>query len=175
MPLPDTRERLITAAMELFTLQGYERTGLAQIARKAAANPGSLYYFFPTKEDLLAATLEADAYAVELDERRLILDHLAVAEASRQPPPASWEWVSALALPRRSDGRRTNVVVRSITPAGMKVRSGITLTSGRLFRPGFEEVVVGRKIRERLLDLEVGGAGLEQLRSDSEDLRPQLP
>ena len=94
---------------------------------------------------------------VELDERRLILDHLAASEASRQPPPASWEWVSALALPRRSDGRRTNVVVRSITPDGMKVRSGITLTSGRLFRPGFEEVVVGRRIRERLLDLEVGG------------------
>ena len=54
----DTRERLIEAAMELFAYQGYERTGLAQIARKAGALPGSLYYFFPTKEDLLAATLE---------------------------------------------------------------------------------------------------------------------
>jgi AcrR family transcriptional regulator len=58
MAPPDTRERLIQAAMELFTLQGYGRTGLAQIARAAEANPGSLYYFFPTKEDLLAATLE---------------------------------------------------------------------------------------------------------------------
>lgn len=53
----DTRERLIEAAMELFVLQGYAATGLAQIARKAGALPGSLYYFFPTKEDLLAATL----------------------------------------------------------------------------------------------------------------------
>lgn len=44
--------------MELFVFHGYERTGLAQIARRAGANPGSLYYFFPTKEDLLAATLE---------------------------------------------------------------------------------------------------------------------
>lgn len=57
-PRNDTRDRLIDAAMELFVLQGYERTGLAQIARKARCNPGSLYYFFPTKEDLLAATLE---------------------------------------------------------------------------------------------------------------------
>jgi len=56
---PGTRERLVEAAMELFAYQGYERTGLAQVARKAGANPGSLYYFFPTKEDLLAATLEA--------------------------------------------------------------------------------------------------------------------
>jgi len=58
MSTQDTRERLIEAAMELFVFQGYERTGLAQVARKAEANPGSLYYFFPTKEDLLAATLE---------------------------------------------------------------------------------------------------------------------
>lgn len=53
-----TRERLIAAAMELFVFQGYGQAGLAQIARKADARPGSLYYFFPTKEDLLAATLE---------------------------------------------------------------------------------------------------------------------
>jgi AcrR family transcriptional regulator len=53
-----TRERLIEAAMELFVLHGYGPTGLAQIARRAEAHPGSLYHFFPTKEDLLAATLE---------------------------------------------------------------------------------------------------------------------
>lgn len=44
--------------MELFALQGYAATGLAQVARQAEANPGSLYYFFPSKEDLLHATLE---------------------------------------------------------------------------------------------------------------------
>lgn len=55
---PDTRERLIQAAMELFVFQGYGNTGLAQIARQAGVLPGSLYYFFPTKEDLLHATLE---------------------------------------------------------------------------------------------------------------------
>ncbi|MCA9281904.1 MAG: TetR/AcrR family transcriptional regulator [Phycisphaeraceae bacterium] len=53
-----TRQRLIDAAMELFWFQGYANTGLAQIARKADALPGSLYHFFPTKEDLLRATLE---------------------------------------------------------------------------------------------------------------------
>ena len=53
-----SRQRLIEAAMELFVFQGYGNTGLAQIARKAGLLPGSLYHFFPTKEDLLAATLE---------------------------------------------------------------------------------------------------------------------
>lgn len=55
---PGTRERIIDAAMELFVYQGYAATGLAQIAKAAGARPGSLYHFFPTKEDLLAATLE---------------------------------------------------------------------------------------------------------------------
>lgn len=45
--------------MELFALQGYANTGLAQVARHAGLLPGSLYHFFPTKEDLLAATLDA--------------------------------------------------------------------------------------------------------------------
>lgn len=53
-----SRQRLIEAAMELFVSQGYGNTGLAQIARRAGLLPGSLYHFFPTKEDLLAATLE---------------------------------------------------------------------------------------------------------------------
>jgi AcrR family transcriptional regulator len=54
----DTRERLIETAMELFVFQGYAKTGLAEIARRAGVLPGSLYYFFPSKEDLLLATLK---------------------------------------------------------------------------------------------------------------------
>lgn len=56
---PDnTRDRLIDVAMELFHSQGYQATGIAQILKKAAVNSGSLYYFFPTKEDLLLAVLD---------------------------------------------------------------------------------------------------------------------
>ena len=54
----DTRERLVLAAMDLFQRQGYGATGVAQILKAAAAKSGSLYYFFPTKEDLLLAVLE---------------------------------------------------------------------------------------------------------------------
>jgi len=56
---PDsTRDRLIDAAMELFHAQGYGATGVAQILKQADCNSGSLYYCFPTKEDLLLAVLE---------------------------------------------------------------------------------------------------------------------
>ncbi len=44
--------------MALFRRQGYEATGVAQILTEAGVNSGSLYYFFPRKEDLLLAVLE---------------------------------------------------------------------------------------------------------------------
>lgn len=53
-----TRERIIEAARDLFLIQGYNSTGLAQITARAGVKSGSLYYFFPTKEDLLLAVLE---------------------------------------------------------------------------------------------------------------------
>lgn len=52
-----TRNRLIEAARNLFLRQGYAATGIAQILREADAKSGSLYHFFPTKEDLLLAVL----------------------------------------------------------------------------------------------------------------------
>lgn len=53
-----SRDRIIDAAMELFAFHGYGPTGLSEIARKAEVQQGSLYHFFPTKEELLAAVLE---------------------------------------------------------------------------------------------------------------------
>jgi AcrR family transcriptional regulator len=52
-----TRERLVETARRLFHEHGYSATGIAQILDAADARSGSLYYFFPTKEDLLLAVL----------------------------------------------------------------------------------------------------------------------
>jgi TetR/AcrR family transcriptional regulator, transcriptional repressor for nem operon len=54
----DTRERLVQTARNLFLVQGYNATGVAQILKEANVNSGSLYHYFPTKEDLLMAVLE---------------------------------------------------------------------------------------------------------------------
>jgi TetR/AcrR family transcriptional regulator, transcriptional repressor for nem operon len=53
-----TRDRLILAAMQLFWEKGYTTTSVADIVRAAGAHSGSLYHFFPTKQDLLVAVLE---------------------------------------------------------------------------------------------------------------------
>jgi AcrR family transcriptional regulator len=57
-PASPTRDRIVETAMELFALQGYGTTGLSEIARRAGVQQGSIYHFFPTKEELLAAVLE---------------------------------------------------------------------------------------------------------------------
>lgn len=46
------------AARELLLERGYEAVSIADILKKSRANSGSLYYFFPAKEDLLLAVLD---------------------------------------------------------------------------------------------------------------------
>jgi len=53
-----SQEAILEAAALLFSQQGYAATTLAEVAHKSEVNPGSLYYFFPTKEALLAAVLQ---------------------------------------------------------------------------------------------------------------------
>ena len=57
-PVRDTRARIIGAAMELFWSKGYGSTSIADILGRAEVNSGSLYHFFPGKQDLLVAVLE---------------------------------------------------------------------------------------------------------------------
>jgi len=53
----DTKDRLAIAAMRLFAEKGYESTSVADILKAAGANSGSLYHFFPTKQELLLEVL----------------------------------------------------------------------------------------------------------------------
>jgi TetR/AcrR family transcriptional regulator, transcriptional repressor for nem operon len=55
----DTRGRIVEAAMELFWLKGYGSTSIADILSRSQINSGSLYHFFPGKQDVLLAVLEA--------------------------------------------------------------------------------------------------------------------
>ncbi len=55
---PDTRQRLLQTAFQLFHEQGFHATGVATILREAGVNPGSMYHFFSSKDDLLLKVLE---------------------------------------------------------------------------------------------------------------------
>ena len=53
-----TREKIVDAAMELFWLKGYGSTSVADILSRTQLNSGSLYHFFPGKQDVLLAVLD---------------------------------------------------------------------------------------------------------------------
>lgn len=50
----ETRARVLEAAYQLFSLQGYQGTGTADIARAANVSEGSIFYHFGSKRALLA-------------------------------------------------------------------------------------------------------------------------
>jgi len=58
-PAPSTRDRLIQTAMKLFWEKGYGSTSVADLLQAAGVNSGSLYHFFPGKQDVLLAVLDA--------------------------------------------------------------------------------------------------------------------
>ena len=75
-----TRDRLVRAALELFTSQGYHGTTTPEIARKAGVAEGTIYRHFDSKEHLLneiyraglrlfATVLRTPASSAELRER----------------------------------------------------------------------------------------------------------
>ena len=58
---PGKRERLVTAAVQLLHQQGIERTTLADIAKAADVPAGNVYYYFKTKDEVIAAVVGAHA------------------------------------------------------------------------------------------------------------------
>jgi len=55
----DTRDRIIRTAMELFWAKGFQSTSISDILSRTQVHSGSLYHFFPGKQQLLVAVLEA--------------------------------------------------------------------------------------------------------------------
>lgn len=53
-----TKDRVIAAAIDLFWRKGYGSTSISDILSRSQVNSGSLYYFFPGKQDLLLAVLD---------------------------------------------------------------------------------------------------------------------
>ena len=54
----DTRTRIVLAAMALFWEKGYQSTSVADLLQRAQLHSGSLYHFFPGKQDVLLAVLD---------------------------------------------------------------------------------------------------------------------
>ncbi len=57
-------ERIVAGGRQVLVEHGYERTTTNRVAEAAGISPGSLYQYFPNKEAVLAAVV--DAYSAEI-------------------------------------------------------------------------------------------------------------
>jgi ABC-type lipoprotein release transport system permease subunit len=95
--------------------------------------------------------------AVPLEQRNLIVVDDRIARGSDGQPLAAGEWVIVAAMPKVSDGQATNVTIRAVPPKTFEVRGGISIVQGRMFQPGLDEVIVGRKLLERIQGMRLNG------------------
>ena len=53
------RQRIVEAADHLFYSRGYNQTSFSDISDETGIPRGNFYYYFKTKEDILAAVVES--------------------------------------------------------------------------------------------------------------------
>lgn len=57
-PHEDTRARVLEAALELFAERGFAATSTRELSERLGFTKAALYYYFRTKDDLLAALIQ---------------------------------------------------------------------------------------------------------------------
>lgn len=62
---PDTRARILDAALDVFSEHGFEGSSLQQIADRLDLTKAALYYYFRSKDELLEALIEPAITGVE--------------------------------------------------------------------------------------------------------------
>lgn len=53
-----SRQQIINAAFELFANEGYSKTSIAEVAKKAKVSKGLIYHYFSSKEHILEAIFD---------------------------------------------------------------------------------------------------------------------
>ena len=96
----DTREAIRAAAVELFCTHGFDATTMDAVAAAADVSVRTVFRYFPTKEDLVFADVDAD-----LDDLRALLD----ARPDDEPVMSSVRAVVEVLAGRMEGGREADV------------------------------------------------------------------
>jgi putative ABC transport system permease protein len=100
------------------------------------------------------ATSEMES-GVSLDQVRVIENAPGVARDAHGPL-VSPEVVVIAAFPLKATGTDANVQVRGVSPKALEVRDSLTMTTGRFFEPGLNELVVGRNVAGTYTGFDLG-------------------
>ena len=137
-PSSGKRERLVAAARQVLHEQGVERTTLADIADAADVPVGNVYYYFKTKDELVAAAIDAHARDIQttlasLDRHRTsegppegVRAHARRASASSPRATAARRGRLCSELDKRDDGL-SRVVRESDPPPDRLGRAAVPL------------------------------------------------
>jgi putative ABC transport system permease protein len=139
----------VALVVAVFTVLMSMSAGFERALRTTGRTDNAIVVQRGSSSELTSAVPLADRNMIVVDER--------VARDAAGKPLASWDWVIVIGLPRRSDDRPANVTLRAVTPSAFDVRGGIRIVEGRRFTPGLDEVIVGRKLIQRIRGLELGG------------------
>ena len=71
-------------------------------------------------------------------------------------PLASREIVMLISLAKKQNGKISNAMIRGMEQNGVILRRKVRLIEGRMFRPGSNEIVVGRSVRAQFTGVELG-------------------
>jgi AcrR family transcriptional regulator len=112
---PNARERLVRAAVDLFTEQGYDATTVTEIAGRAGLTKTTFFRHFPDKREVLFA-------AGQEIHSRLLADAIAAAPDSATPLQAVTAALDALTATFTDDRREFSARLRAIIAANGELR-----------------------------------------------------
>ncbi len=146
---------LVEAAADLFASQGFKATSMRDIARAVDMLPGSIYYHFDSKDDLLLAIYEAGVAQ--------ITQTFEEAVESLDDPWARLEAGMAALIRAVTEESSFTRVIFKVTPDEVPKYSGELIAFRDQFEAKFEELLEGLSLQpwvnRQLLRLMLLGAG----------------
>jgi AcrR family transcriptional regulator len=112
---PNTRERLIQAALDLFTEQGYDTTTVTEIAARAGVTKMTFFRHFPDKREVLFA-------AGQEVHSQILADAIAAAPEQATPLQAVATALDALSATFTDDRREFAARLRAVVAAQRELR-----------------------------------------------------
>jgi TetR/AcrR family fatty acid metabolism transcriptional regulator len=104
---PETRKRILDAAVRVFAQRGYHGARVGDVARDAGVAHGLLYHYFSSKEELVQAIFRENWGA--------LVDRFRAVESSDEPAAAKLEGIAKILLRTwRNDPDLVTVMVRDV-------------------------------------------------------------
>ncbi|KOV60524.1 TetR/AcrR family transcriptional regulator [Streptomyces sp. MMG1121] len=121
---PNARERLVRAALDLFTEQGYDATTVNEIADRAGLTKTTFFRHFPDKREVLFAGQDTHA--------RLLADAITAAPGPATPLDAVRAALDAITATFTDDRRAFSAQLRPVMAANSELQERAAFKRARL-------------------------------------------